>query len=233
MKILIVEDEKPIAKYIEKLCYNILKNNIQSVYLYYTLDNASKFLFENQIDICLLDLNLNGENGYELLKLAVSGSFHTIIISAYTDQAVEAFKYGVLDFIPKPFNEDRLKLAFDRYFDRIKRKELNTKYLSIYRYGKNDIISIDHIEFFKAADIYVQVHFKNGKTEILNKTMDRLEQILPSRFIRIHRSYLVDIKEIKSYGHHTGGTYHVIMKSRQSLPLSRQKYKELHKIFSK
>lgn len=233
MKVLIVEDEKPIAKYIEKLCHKILKNKLQSVYLYYTLDNASTFLFENQIDICLLDLNLNGENGYELLKLAVSGSFHTIIISAHSEQAVEAFKYGVLDFVTKPFDEDRLKQAFDRYFDRIERKELNTKYVSIYRNGKNDIIRIIDIEYFKAADIYVQAYFKNGKTEILNKTMGRLEQILPSRFIRIHRSYLVDINEIVSYGHHHGGSYQVVIKSGKNLPLSRTKYKELRELLGK
>lgn len=118
MRILIVEDERPIAKYIERLCRQLLGTKVRSIDLQYSLEDAASFLFRQPVDLCLLDLNLNGENGYELLKLAVSGSFHTIIISANTDKAVEAFRFGVLDFIPKPFDEARLSQALQRYFDR-------------------------------------------------------------------------------------------------------------------
>jgi len=232
MKVLIVEDEKPIARYIELLCKNILKHKLQKIYTYYTLDQAKLFLFEHPIDLCLLDINLNGKDGYELLKLAVSGSFHTIVISAITDRAVEAFEYGVLDFIAKPFDEDRLRLAFNRYFNRRERKELMTKYLAVRKFGNNMIICIDDVLYFKAADIYVDAHLTNGKIEILDKTMERLEQVLPQRFVRIHRSYLVDITQVDSYRHCGGGTYQVITKSGETLPLSRQKYKELHELLN-
>ena len=117
MKIVIVEDERPIARYIERLTRKILGEKIQSIRTLYTLDDAKAFLLENPIDLCLLDLNLNGENGYELLKQAVSGSFHTIIISAYPNQAIEAFKYGVLDFIEKPFTTNTIEASLCRLIE--------------------------------------------------------------------------------------------------------------------
>ncbi|MBK7227614.1 MAG: hypothetical protein IPH97_01775 [Ignavibacteriales bacterium] len=59
-------------------------------------------------------MNLNAKDGFELLKQVVSQSFHTIVISANINRAIEAFEYGVLDFIPKPYNIERLKAAFQR-----------------------------------------------------------------------------------------------------------------------
>jgi len=232
MRILIVEDERPIAKYIERTCHTILGTKITSIQIQHNLESASIFLVEHLIDLCLLDLNLNGEDGYELLKLAVSGSFHTIIISANTDRAVEAFNYGVLDFIPKPFTEERLQAAFDRYFDLQEKREIKTKYLSVRRGNQIITLSIDDIIYFKASGIYVEAHLTNGKKEFLDKTMDRLGQILPSRFVRTHRSYSVDLNQIESYGHHGGGTYKLTLKSGETLPLSRHKYKELHDLLN-
>ena len=230
MKILIVEDERPIANYIERICKKILENKIESVKIVHHLDQASEYLLKEKTDLCLLDLNLHGEDGYDLLKEAASGSFHTIIISANTDRALEAFEYGVLDFIGKPFSEERLKTAFDRYFSKKNKREkenVKTKYLSIRKGNKNIIISIDNVIYFKAAGIYVEANLQNGKIEILDKTMDRLEQILPSNFIRVHRSYIIEISQIKSFSHIGGGKYQTTLKNDKTIPLSRQKYKEI------
>lgn len=232
MNILIVEDEKPIASYIESLARDLLKDKIRKISVEYCLEDAATYLFDKKIDLLLLDLNLNGESGYELLKLTTSGAFHTIIISANTDKALEAFQFGVLDFVPKPFDEARLAAAFNRYFERQASSEISTKYLTVRKDSQNIILPVEDIIYFKAAGIYVEAHLKNGRMEILDKTMDRLGQILPSRFLRIHRSYYVDISQIESYRHTGGGTYQVITKSRTRLPLSRQKYKELHELLN-
>ncbi|UCE18972.1 MAG: response regulator transcription factor [Gemmatimonadota bacterium] len=232
MRILIIEDEKPIADYIVRLCRSILGDKIQSIRTLHTLEQAKAYLIESQIDLCLLDLNLNGENGFELLKSAVSGPFHTIIISAHTEQAIEAFHHGVLDFIPKPFDEERLRIAFERYFDRRKNRDIATRYFSARIGNQHKIILIDDIDYFKSAGNYVEAHLKNGKTELLNKTMDRLGQILPPRFKRIHRSCFVDLSQVYSYRHAGGGKYKIITRSGDSLPLSRQTYKELHDLLN-
>ena len=118
MKVLIVEDEPPIAGYIEKITRNILREKLSSIYQVHNRKKATEYMRSNSVDLCLLDLNLNGEDGFDLLQQVMAGSFQTIIISASVNRALEAFEYGVLDYIPKPFTEERLKLGFHRYFSR-------------------------------------------------------------------------------------------------------------------
>lgn len=228
LHILIVEDEPPVARYVERCCRSILQANLDTVSIYHTLKAASDFLQKKRVDLCLLDLNLRGKDGYDLLREAAASSFDTIIISAYTDQAVEAFKFGVLDFVVKPFEEEDLRKALDRYFGRRKERDVATQYLSARKGRKNIVIPLDHVAYFKAADIYVEAHMKDGGSELLNKTMDRLERILPSRFFRIHRSYIVDIAEIQSYTSVQSGTCRVELHNGKKLPLSRRRYKELN-----
>ncbi len=231
MKILIVEDEPLISEYIEELCHSILGNKIHSIRTIHTIEEAFYYLAEHTIDLCMLDLNLNGENGYDILKKAVSGAFHTIVISAYKNQAVYAFEYGVLDFIPKPFDEERLKQAFQIYFDRSKRNQLSTKCIAVKDGSKVKIIQVNQVQYFKAIDNYVEVVLKIGKKELVDKPLYRLIQILPSNFLQIHRSYIIDINQVASFGHSGGGLYQVKLQNSESLPLSREKYRELKTAF--
>jgi DNA-binding LytR/AlgR family response regulator len=227
VKILIVEDEPPIADHIKWMCQNILKEKLVLCKIIHSLESALIYLQNYQIDLLFLDLNLEGESGFDILKQTVSESFHTIIISAFTEQAITAFQYGVLDFISKPFEEERLKQSFDRYFNLTEKRELETNFLAIRENNNILLIKIEEILFFKSAGNYIEAHLKNGDTKLIIKAMNKLEQILPSRFIRIHKSYILDITEINSYKHSGGGLYHIELKNGKVLPLSRLVYKKL------
>lgn len=106
MRILIVEDKRPTAEDIKFLVEQILQKEIISIHIEVSLDSALIYLKEKPIDILLLDLNLNSKEGFEIIKQVVSQSFYTIVISANINRAIEVFEYGVLDFIPKPYNKD-------------------------------------------------------------------------------------------------------------------------------
>lgn len=231
MRILIVEDEYSIARDIEWNCRQISGKQIVSLQIIQTLEAAAAYIFKNPVDLVLLDLNLGGKNGYDLLKLAVSGSFHTIIISAHTDRALEAFEYGVLDFLPKPFTRARLIKAFDRYFGRRNRETRTTKYLTVRKHNTNVVLTVDDILYFRAANYYSEAVLKNGAVEILDKSLDRLSQILPSRFFRIHRSYIIDVNFIASFIPVIKGSSRLTLKNGERLPISKRRYKELrHKM---
>ncbi len=232
MRILIVEDENPIAHYLGDLCGKVLSERAPQIAFAESLDAAEDYLRNHEIDLCLLDLNLNGESGFDLLKTTLSNAFHTIVITANEEEAVQAFEYGVLDFIPKPFDEERLEKAFQRYFERSENREVVTRFLTVRKDQQNIVLPVSQIRYFKAAGIYVEAHLRNGRIEILDKTMDRLQQILPARFVRIHRSFLVDIAEIAAYRHVGGGSYQVRLHGGDQLPLSRQKYRDLHEILN-
>jgi two-component system response regulator LytT len=232
MNILIVEDEEPIAKYIEKSCHRILGDKISKTYIRLSLPQAMELVQEKEVDVCLLDLNLNGKSGFDLLKEISAQPFHTIIVSANKDRAIEAFEYGVIDFVPKPFDDDRLKQAFDRFMDKENPTSILTKFISFRKGSQIETVEIDQIEYFKAAGVYVEAHLQNGKSEIIDKSMDKLLQILPLRFFRIHRSYIIDLNHLASFKHAGGGIYEVHLQNGETLPLSRQKYKELQSVMN-
>jgi two-component system, LytTR family, response regulator len=231
MKILIVEDEYPTAEYTQQLCIEILQKQLDSIAMVHDLSEALAYVEKHDVDLCLLDLNLHGEDGYELLRTAAAQSFHTVIISAYPDQALEAFQYGVLEFIVKPFGKSRLSEVLARVEERTGVHPADTKYLSVRVKEKYRLVEIESITHMKAEGPYVELHFKDGKRELLSKTMTRLEQILPAYFLRTHRSYFVNLNEIENFCHSGGGKYELTLKDGAVLPLSRSKYKQLYELF--
>lgn len=230
MRILIVEDELPTAEDIEILVKSILKEKVTSTRIETTLENALFYLQEKPIDVLLLDLNLNSLDGFKILKELVSKSFHTIIISANTDRALEAFEYGVLDFIPKPYNKERISSAFNRLKSNTGISGRAVKYLSIKKGFEIYVVPIVEIVYFKSANIYCELHLKNGKTEIYDKSIKNISALLPMNFFRIHKSYNVNLEMIDKIIVHGGGRYNAVLKTKESLPVSRQKISTLKKL---
>ncbi len=227
MKILIIEDESRIARRIERITQDILGNNLRSIQLINTLEEALTFIENNPLDLVLLDLNLNGDNGFDLLTTAVSKSFHTIIISAYKDQAITAFEYGVLDFVPKPFNQDRLEQAFNRVMAKEKSTVNQTKYLAVKKRHKVELISISELVYIKGAGAYAELFLADGKRALHDKSLEKLEQLLSGSFERVHKSYLVKMSEIKGISVASGSKYLAELKNGDQIPIGRTKYKDL------
>lgn len=221
MRVLIVEDEPPIAEYIEALTRECLGSRLASVHRCHELGHAAEYLAARPIDVCLLDLNLGGEDGYRLLEEAAAGSFHTIVISANTDRAVEAFRYGVVDFVPKPFAGERLREAFARIDAPTPGVSPITKYVCARRDGGVRVLPLDTIAHFRAAGHYVEAHLEAGGFELLDKSMAQLARMLPERFVRVHRSCFVDMARIDWFGHVGGGRYEVRLRGGATLPLGR------------
>ncbi|MCX6165080.1 MAG: LytTR family DNA-binding domain-containing protein [Ignavibacteriae bacterium] len=213
MRILIVEDEPLIAEELKELTLQFLKNEIQSMDIVYTITKANEYIKNNKIDLLLLDLNLNGKNGFEILKDVVIENFHTIVISAHSERAIEAFEYGVLDFVPKPINMARISFALNRFLGKTVPNEHKLKYIVIKKNQSHSLIDLKDVQYFESKRYIVEVHLKNEKKYIIDKSLNRLEQLLPLNFLRIHRSYIIDIKELNSYKHIGGGVYNACLKN--------------------
>ncbi|MEM8846926.1 MAG: LytTR family DNA-binding domain-containing protein [Bacteroidota bacterium] len=227
MNILIVEDELRIAKRIARMTREIFGNSLLSLKHINTLDEAIQFIQGNPLDLVLLDLNLNGDNGFDLLTKAVSESFHTIVISAYKDQAITAFEYGVLDFVPKPFNQNRLANAFNRLNVKEKITTNTIKFLAIKKRGRIQLIAIQDVLYIKGAGAYTELFLKTGNQELHDKSLEKLEQLLSYSFERIHKSYLVKMSEVKDILVASGSKYMVELKNGALIPVGRTKYKDL------
>ena len=233
IKIVIIEDEKLVARRIEDLTKEVLKDQKHQIHKLRNFTEAKDYLFENPVDLVLLDLNLNGQDGFDLLKLAASGAFHTIIISACQDRAAKAFEYGVLDFIGKPLNKERLEKGFNRFLDISKNQNIFTKFLSIRSTGKLKMIKIEDIQYFKGAGIYVEVYLNNGDKELHDKSLEKLLQILPKYFYRIHKSYIVNFNHVDSFNAESYNHIECILDNKATLPVSRTRYKEMKDLFLK
>ncbi|WP_323756028.1 LytTR family DNA-binding domain-containing protein [Roseivirga sp.] len=227
MNLLIVEDESRIAKRIERMAREILGNTLQSLTHINTLHEALVFIENNSLDLVLLDLNLNGDNGFELLKTAVSHPFHTIVVSAYKDQAITAFEYGVLDFVPKPFNRDRLEQALNRLTTNEKAETDKIKFLAVKKRHRIQLIPIEDLLYVKGAGVYTELFLADGTKELHDKSLEKLEQLLSFSFERIHKSYLLKMSEISEIIVKSGSQYSVELKNGVLLPIGRTKYKDI------
>ena len=228
MKILVIEDEASIQDRIVRLSKNILESKLESIHTADTLEEGTSMLKTHEIDLLLLDLNLNGKDGFEVLREVTSHAFHTVVISAYPERAIDAYELGVLDFITKPFDEDRLKLALDRVQGRSRNgREHFTKYLAIRKFGLIELVSLEDVNYVQADGGYSQLYLIDGRNEMHDKMLKDLCTLLPPSFERIHKSFVVNMKLLK--GIHSKGSHKhfVVMQNGAEIPLSRSKYKEL------
>lgn len=226
MKILIIEDEARIAKRIERMTRDFFDKDTQ-ILLCDSVENGLNTIETESIDLLLLDLNLNGENGFDVLQTVVAKSFQTIIISAYTDRAITAFQYGVLDFVPKPFDENRLTQAFIRFTTPEKNSGQEIQFLAVKKARNIKLIAINDIRYIKGAGIYTELHLSSGRIELHDKSMESLEKLLPSTFERIHKSYILRWEEVDKLVVEAGGKYNMLLKNSELLPVGRLKYKEI------
>lgn len=227
MRALIVEDEPLLAQRLERFCREILGAQLETIRVANLFSEASARLDESPIDLLLLDLNLHGRDGMELLASTVAGSFHTIIVSANTDQALRAFEYGVIDFVPKPFSRERLAQALQRVTERDGRAAGAAKFLAVRKHGKVELVAIDRVLYVEGAGAYAELVLEDGRRELHDKTLEKLHALLPPVFERIHKSYVVRWSAVKALHAQEGSHYEVELRNGLRLPVGRTRYKEL------
>lgn len=227
MKLLLVEDEPLVAQRLARFCREILGAELEKIHQAATFEDAGAWLAENPVDVTLLDLNLEGRDGMELLKRSVAASFHTIIVSANTDRALEAFEFGVIDFVPKPFTRERLTAALARITAPGGRAAFAARTLAVKKSGRVELVAIEDISYVQGAGNYSELVMANGQRTLHDKTLEKLAAVLPADFERIHKSYLVRMSLIKALHAAEGSHYEAELKNGTSLPIGRSRYKEL------
>lgn len=227
MNILIIEDEARIAHRLQRMTTEFFANKPINITVCDSLQKGVEQITNQLPDLLLLDLNLNGDNGFEVLEQMVAASFHTIIVSANIDKAITAFAYGVLDFVPKPFDQERLFKALTRFVSPVLKPDEGIKYLAVKRAGQVRLINLAEVIYIKGAGIYTELHLKNRQNELHDKSLELLQQILPHKFERIHKSYLVNFEQVEKILTNSGSRYNVLLKTGEILPVGRSKYKEL------
>lgn len=232
INILIVEDEELIRNRLNRMISEILKDRRYSLKEAEQPNQAIELIKANAIDLLFLDLNLHGEDGFDILTSFLGHAFHTIIVSAYSERAIKAFEFGVLDFVPKPFTKHRLMQSIQRFEDSSFKSKYPAKYIP-YRI-RSDIYFVDIADlcYLKAQGNYSELHSINAPMQLSENLLHRLESILPSNFQRVHKSYIVNFKFVKRLINHGSGRHAVELESGEQIPVSRNKFQELKTIFT-
>lgn len=220
MHVVIVEDEAIVAQRIERLVRRLLGPRLQRVDRAADVAGAAELLGRLQDAVVLLDLNLAGGDGFDLLRRAVAEPFQTVVVSANTDRAIEAFELGVVDFVPKPFTEERLGKALERVAQP-GRSDRPPRFLAVTLAGRVDLVAIDAIVAIHGADDFSELETLDGRRHLHKKTLTMLERLLPARFRRVHRSHIVNLEFA---GHMSGGDdgrYVLHLSNGAEVPVSR------------
>ncbi len=231
MRILVIEDYPAIARSLGRELRRILGERVDSLEIVSDLLAARAALESAPADLLFLDLNLGGSDGFEVLGWATATSAHTIVVSANTHRAMEAFEHGVLDFVPKPVDPARLRRALERY-EGSGEREIPARWLSIRSRRGYELVALELVRRIQAAGKYSEIHLVDSQTRIHDKSHELLEAVLPVRFVRVHRSHFVNLDFARRLSVRPGGQYRLELDDAQCVPVGRTRYAALRKRLS-
>ncbi len=151
----------------------------------------------------------------------MAGRYHCVVVSAHRERAVQAFEHGVLDFVPKPFSRERLGLALDRLLDAGRYRPGSARYLGIWRAHGTALVTLADVLWIRADGDYSALRLLDGRSELHDKPLASLSAVLPPDFVRCHRSYLVNLRHVRTLHAGSGSRYWLTLANGTELPVGR------------
>jgi two-component system LytT family response regulator len=193
-------------------------------------------------DVIFLDVEMPGLNGFEVINQLNPEEYGTIVfVTAFDEYAVRAFEVNAVDYLLKPFDEERVHLAVKRVRERLgthNKHQFDEKITRLLEQfankpdyaerflvtsnGRTRIALTKEIEWIEAADNYVCLHLAGSSSALIRETMKSIEKRLnPKHFARVHRSAIVKLTQIKEFQSSTNGDYILTLQNGRKLTLSR------------
>ncbi len=232
---LIIEDEKPARELVKRY---ISEN--KRLELLGEFDNGFdglKAIQEHQPDVVFLDVQMPKLTGFEMIELLESKP-EIIFTTAYDQYAIKAFEQNAVDYLLKPFSKDRFNESLNKLYGRMDspdtkndqiekiKKHLEESDEIIHRVvikksGKIHVISSNDIHYLEAQDDYVMIYTAEERF-LKQQTMKFFEKHLDNElFIRVHRSYIVNVQRIERIEPYEKTNYILILKDGNKIPVSR------------
>ena len=235
LKVFIVEDELPAQKLLEKWIQSIPELILIGIYA--DGFSALKAIQVEKPDLVFLDIEMPKLNGLEILEL-LDDPPQIIFTTAYHEYAVKAFELAAIDYLLKPFSQERFERSVNKVLDtqkvlvpdlkkslsKLKNAQQERQPLDriVVKEGVNvHIIPVSEILFIEAQDDYVMIHTKEQKYLKLT-SLRSLENSLPNgQFVRVHRSFIVNIDEISKIGNYSKDSHQIILSNGKNIKISR------------
>lgn len=237
---IIVDDEE----FARSSLYFLIQQNcqeIQVVGIAKSVNEARHLLTQHSVDLIFLDIAMPGENGFELIPQVQQSNANVIFTTAYDQYALRAIKANALDYLLKPIDIDELKEAVGKAikYSNLNKVENNRneslknlaedldekqtiKKLTLPSNQGFRLIDIDDIVHIEADSNYSIFNLVNLEKIVVAKVLKDYEEILPeNRFVRIHKSSIVNLKFVKEYNSKNG--LQVVLNNGEIIIVSRRR----------
>lgn len=176
---------------------------------------AQKVLEQNSVDLIFVDINMPDMNGLELVR-SLTSTHYIVFTTAHPEFAIEGFKLNAIDYLLKPFTFEEFMKASQKAIslvDLVERchaaesaiaqneaESSDKEYLSVKADYKTQLVKISDIVYLESAGEYVRLHIEGSSTITTLFRLKNMETSLPQEsFLRVHRSYIVNLRRISSY----------------------------------
>jgi len=245
MKIIIIEDEKPSARRLQRMLTEL---DFKADTMLHSVEESVQWFQDNEHpDLIFLDIQLSDGLSFEIFE-QVEVKSAIIFTTAYDEYALQAFKLNSIDYLLKPIDEDDLAVAVGKYKERLPKREAVTldfndikkllvnpiereykKRFSV-KIGQHlKLINIDEIECFYSENKGTYLHTVEGRNYLLDTTLEQLEDELePHTFFRINRKFFVNINAIKDMVSYTNSRLQIKLNSynEQDVIVARERVKD-------
>lgn len=244
IRVLVVDDEPPARRKLIGFLND--EDGIEVVGQAGDGEQAVQAVYSLRPDAVFLDIQMPGMNGFQVLEELKGDSLPQIVfVTAYDQYALQAFEVCALDYLLKPFDRPRFRAALSRLREQLDRPSAQNLQIRLERLlsqveerrpryqtrfmvkTSNRVVFLraEQIDWIEASANYVELHL-GPKSYLLRETMNRLEERLdPSRFVRVHRSRIVNIDRVRELHPFSRNDYILILEDGTRIKMSRR-YKD-------
>ena len=242
MKAIIIDDEP----YCCDILFAMLQTYCPEIEVVSICNNGMDVLTairQHAPNLIFLDVEMPKMNGFEMLEQIPSINFHLVFTTSYDQYALKAIRFSAIDYLLKPIDREELIKAVQKVKDRIQlpipqqleilmqklRQPANpVNKIALPAMEGLQMIPVDTIISCESDDNYSKIQLKNGEKMLVTRSLKEMEEILEQySFIRVHRSYLVNLNEVEKYIKGEGG--YLIMSDGSMVDVSRNKKEQLLK----
>jgi DNA-binding LytR/AlgR family response regulator len=212
----VIADDEPLLRAMLRSRLARLWPELEVVHEMENGRGVDEVLAEYEPDLFFLDIHMPGVNGLEAAR-AIAGRAHVVFVTAYDQYAVEAFERGAVDYVLKPFNEERLGLTVERLRERLEGKPASVESLVELLAGRLGarpaehlrwikasvgtnvrLIPVEEVLFFQSDEKYTRVVTCDSEALIRKPIKELLDELDPAKFWQVHRATIVNVDHIAS-----------------------------------
>jgi two-component system LytT family response regulator len=238
IRAIIVEDEEKARSNLMQILDEYCSNIVEVVDAQDNVKSGVLAIQQHNPDLVFLDVQMQGETGFDLLEQVDMINFEVIFTTAHNEYAVKAFKFSAIDYLLKPVDIDELISAVAKTGEKIRQDATKERYELVIEnlkgqqstFNKIALPTSEGLIFVPVAEIircesednYTHFFLVNGERILVSKTIKYFEELLTDQdFFRVHQSHLININHIKEY--HKGEGGYAIMSDDSAVIISRRK----------